>query len=37
MTASDWLPTACVLCSENCGLEVQTEGLRVRKAAVAIA
>lgn len=23
MIASEWLPTACVLCSENCGPEVQ--------------
>ena len=24
-----WQPTACILCSENCGLEVQTEDGRV--------
>jgi len=25
MTHSEWQPTACILCSENCGLEVQIE------------
>lgn len=26
---TDWEPTACILCSENCGLEVKTEGRRI--------
>ncbi|MCA8924016.1 MAG: hypothetical protein KDD82_19555, partial [Planctomycetes bacterium] len=26
-----WEPTACILCSENCGLEVQLEGPRIAK------
>lgn len=26
-----WRPTACILCPENCGLEVQTEGRRIAK------
>jgi anaerobic selenocysteine-containing dehydrogenase len=26
-----WRKTACILCSENCGLEVQTEGTRITK------
>lgn len=26
-----WKKTACILCSENCGLEVQTEGRRISK------
>ena len=33
MAASDWQPTACILCYVNCGLEVATEGraiVRVR-------
>jgi len=25
----DWHPTACILCSLNCGLEVQTDGARI--------
>ena len=25
-TAGEWHPTACVLCSINCGLEVRIEG-----------
>jgi anaerobic selenocysteine-containing dehydrogenase len=24
-----WQPTACILCSENCGIEVETEGPRI--------
>lgn len=33
MTASpaEWKKTACILCSVNCGLEVQTEGRRITK------
>jgi len=27
--ASDWRATACILCSENCGLEVKTSGRRI--------
>src|SRR5512134_2696736 len=27
--ASDWKQTACILCSINCGIEVQTEGRRI--------
>jgi anaerobic selenocysteine-containing dehydrogenase len=27
----DWKPTACVLCSINCGLQVRTEGGRILK------
>jgi anaerobic selenocysteine-containing dehydrogenase len=26
MTSSDWIPTACILCECNCGLEVQLGG-----------
>ncbi len=26
MQTTDWKPTACVLCSENCGIEVRIEG-----------
>ena len=26
-----WLPTACILCSRNCGLEVQLDGQRLAK------
>jgi len=26
---SEWRATACILCSENCGLEVKTEGRRI--------
>lgn len=25
----EWKPTACILCSENCGIEVRTEGRRI--------
>jgi anaerobic selenocysteine-containing dehydrogenase len=25
---AQWLPTACILCECNCGLEVQLEGRR---------
>ncbi len=28
---ADWQQTACILCSINCGLEVQTEGRRITK------
>jgi anaerobic selenocysteine-containing dehydrogenase len=28
-STSPWLPTACILCSENCGLEVRVEGGRL--------
>ena len=31
METSNWQPTACVLCSENCGLEVQLEGGRIAR------
>lgn len=31
MTAAEWQPTACVLCSENCGLEVLVEGRRLTR------
>lgn len=27
--SEEWRPTACILCSENCGLEVKTEGRRI--------
>jgi anaerobic selenocysteine-containing dehydrogenase len=27
--SQDWKATACILCSENCGLEVRTEGTRI--------
>jgi anaerobic selenocysteine-containing dehydrogenase len=30
--ASEWKKTACIICSLNCGLEVQTEGGRIVKA-----
>jgi anaerobic selenocysteine-containing dehydrogenase len=26
---SDWKPTACIICSLNCGLRIQTEGRRI--------
>ncbi len=26
MTATEWKPSACVLCECNCGIEVQIEG-----------
>ncbi|MBI3184404.1 MAG: molybdopterin-dependent oxidoreductase [Myxococcales bacterium] len=26
MSSSKWLPTACILCSRNCGIEVQVDG-----------
>jgi anaerobic selenocysteine-containing dehydrogenase len=26
-----WKPTACILCSQNCGIEVQTEGRRITR------
>ncbi|RPJ84951.1 MAG: hypothetical protein EHM13_02590, partial [Acidobacteria bacterium] len=29
--ASEWQPTACILCSENCGIEVQTDGRRIAR------
>ncbi len=29
MKSSEWKATACILCSENCGLEVKTEGRRI--------
>jgi anaerobic selenocysteine-containing dehydrogenase len=29
--ASEWRPTACILCSENCGIEVQTDGRRIAR------
>lgn len=28
---SEWKPTACILCSENCGLEVVVEGRQISK------
>ena len=28
---AEWLPTACILCSRNCGLEVQLDGGRLAK------
>lgn len=28
---SDWKPTACLICSLNCGIEVQTEGGRITR------
>ena len=31
MTDNTWRKTACILCSLNCGLEVQTEGTRITK------
>ncbi len=31
MNTGEWKPTACVLCSENCGLEVQVEGTRLAR------
>ena len=30
-TQEDWHHTACILCSQNCGLEVQTEGRHITK------
>ena len=30
--AAEWKKTACIICSLNCGLEVQTEGGRIVKA-----
>jgi anaerobic selenocysteine-containing dehydrogenase len=30
-TADPWLPTACILCSRNCGLEVQLDGPRLAR------
>ncbi|HSW13356.1 MAG TPA: molybdopterin-dependent oxidoreductase [Solimonas sp.] len=30
-TPEQWKKTACILCSVNCGLEVQTEGRRITK------
>jgi anaerobic selenocysteine-containing dehydrogenase len=30
--AAEWKKTACIICSLNCGLEVQTEGRRIVKA-----
>jgi len=29
--ASEWTPTACILCSENCGIEVQIDGRRLTR------
>ncbi|MBX3269693.1 MAG: molybdopterin-dependent oxidoreductase [Sandaracinaceae bacterium] len=29
MSETTWKATACILCSENCGLEVRTEGRRI--------
>jgi anaerobic selenocysteine-containing dehydrogenase len=29
--ATPWTPTACILCSRNCGLEVQVEGRRLAR------
>jgi anaerobic selenocysteine-containing dehydrogenase len=29
--ASDWKPTACVLCSENCGIEVQLDDRHITR------
>ena len=31
MSQTEWNKTACILCSLNCGLEVQTEGRRIVK------
>lgn len=28
---SDWKPTACLICSLNCGIEVQTEGAHITR------
>src|SRR4051812_1646862 len=28
-TSSDWRPSACIICSINCGIEVRTEGRRI--------
>lgn len=28
---NDWHPTACMICSMNCGIEVQTEGRRITR------
>ena len=29
--SSDWHATACILCSENCGIEVQVDGRRIAR------
>lgn len=29
--SADWQPTACMICSMNCGIEVQTEGERITR------
>jgi anaerobic selenocysteine-containing dehydrogenase len=29
--SAEWKKTACIICSLNCGLEVQTEGGRITK------
>ena len=31
MNTIEWKPTACILCSENCGLEVQLDGRRLAR------
>src|SRR5689334_15864014 len=30
-TTTDWRPSACILCSINCGIEVRTEGRRIAR------
>lgn len=29
--SAEWKPTACMICSMNCGIEVQTEGTRITR------
>ncbi|NCA01562.1 MAG: molybdopterin oxidoreductase family protein, partial [Sphingomonadaceae bacterium] len=29
--STQWHPTACMICSMNCGIEVQTEGERITR------
>ncbi|MEK6304170.1 MAG: molybdopterin-dependent oxidoreductase [Acidobacteriota bacterium] len=30
-TTSNWVPTACILCSRNCGIEVEVEGREMKR------
>jgi len=30
-TGTAWRQTACILCSVNCGIEIQTEGRRITR------
>src|SRR5687768_8781172 len=31
LSTADWKPTACMLCSENCGIEVQLDDRRLAR------